>query len=60
MKIYFQDRAAKLKNSIEGYSCKRCPFYIKLHPCPFCTSTVVDCSNKGWWVDGELAEVFKL
>lgn len=60
MKIYFRNRAAKLKWRREGYSCRRCPFDSAYLRCPFGEATIVDCSNKGWWVDGESSEIFKL
>mgnify|MGYP003298143354 CR=1 FL=1 len=60
MKIYFQNRTAKLQHGIEGYSCKRCPFDNVYTRCPFGEAVIVDCYNKGWWVDGESSEIFKL
>ena len=59
MKIYFQNKAARLKLNSLIRSCKRCPFY-KVIPCPFGTSTMADCYGKGWWIDGESLDVFKI
>lgn len=60
MKIYFKNKAAKLKFSILNSTCFRCPFcYITIN-CPLRTSTIVDCDNKGWWVDGECIDIFKV
>lgn len=58
MKIYFQNRAAKLKLGSSERACSRCPF--KNTNCPWSTSTIIDCYHKGWWVDGESIDVFKL
>jgi hypothetical protein len=60
MKIYFRNKAARLKLSSLTPTCRRCPFYVVV-PCPFDTSsTVIDCYGKGWWVDGELLDIFKV
>lgn len=59
MKIYFQNKAARLKLSSSYPTCNRCPFY-EVIPCPFCTSTMADCYSKGWWVDGESLDIFKV
>lgn len=58
MKIYFRNRAAKLKNNIKSYSCVRCPFYDI--NCSLYSSTILDCNGHGSWVDGESSEIFKL
>ena len=58
MKIYFQNRTAKLKWS-DDYSCVRCPLHSKLF-CPYHTETILDCYGRGYWVDGESSDVFKL
>ena len=58
MKIYFKNRAAKLKKLNGGYSCNRCPFYDAV--CPIFSSTILDCDSRGWWIDGESSEIFKL
>jgi hypothetical protein len=57
MKIYFKNKAAKLKLSSLTPTCKRCPFVI---PCPFGTATILDCHGKGWWIDGETLDIFKV
>jgi hypothetical protein len=59
MKINFRNKAAKLKLSSSTATCKRCPFDVVV-PCPFETSTIVDCDGKGWWVDGESLDIFKV
>lgn len=59
MKIYYRNKTAKLTRSLEGYSCKRCPFHSILF-CPYSTSTIGDCEGRGWWVDGESSEIFNL
>ena len=59
MKIYFRDKVARLKLGILYATCNRCPFYLT-PPCPVRTSTIVDCDNKGWWVDGESLDIFKV
>lgn len=59
MKIYYRNKTAKLKLSVLYATCIKCPFYIGV-PCPFGTGTTIDCINKGWWVDGESTEIFKL
>jgi hypothetical protein len=59
MKIYYQNKAAKLQRNIEKYSCKKCPFCECL-PCPFYAPTDINCDGKGWWVDGELSDIFKV
>lgn len=61
MKIYFRNKAAKLKRYNHGNSCKRCPFFKILDNCPWHTSTpIVDCYGKGHWVDGESLDIFKV
>jgi hypothetical protein len=45
MKIYFQNKAVKLRHSILGLVCPECLFY-RIAPCPFGTSTILDCDNK--------------
>lgn len=60
MKIYYRNRTAKLKNSLKGYSCRRCPFFDTPSYCQWSTSTILDCEDKGWWVDGESIDIFKL
>lgn len=59
MKIYFQNKAAKLNFSSLFATCKRCPFN-KVGICPFGTPTTINCYGKGWWVDGELPDIFKI
>jgi hypothetical protein len=59
MKIYFRNKAAKLTLSSSAATCVRCPFY-KISRCPFCASTIVDCYDKGWWIDGESLDIFKV
>ena len=59
MKIYFKNKAAKLKLSSSYPACNRCPFYVSV-PCPFGTSTIADCSGKGWWIYGESLDIFKV
>lgn len=58
MKIYFKNKAARLKLSSLFVTCRRCPFNGDLCPCS--TATIVDCYCKGWWVDGESLDVFKV
>lgn len=58
MKIYYRNKVAKLKLGILYATCKKCPFYDV--SCPFDTLTTIDCKNKGWWIDGESLEIFKL
>ena len=58
MKISFRNKAAKLKLSSSAATCTRCPF-VSIS-CPFGTSTILDCYSKGWGVDGELLDVFKV
>lgn len=60
MKIYFRNKAARLKRRNEDYSCERCPFFKILDDCPWDTSTIVDCYCKGHWVDGESLDIFKI
>lgn len=59
MKINFRNKAAKLKRRNVVHTCKRCPFY-KYRRCPLYTSTIGDCDSKGWWVDGESLDIFKV
>lgn len=59
MKVNFRNKAARLNFSSSHLTCKRCPFY-EAKPCPFKTSIIVDCDNKGWWVDGESLDIFKV
>lgn len=59
MKINFRNKAARLKLSSLTPTCKRCPFNIGVS-CPFGTSTILDCYGKGWWIDGELSDIFKV
>lgn len=59
MKIYFQNKAARLKLNDLIPTCKRCPFF-GVNPCPFGTFTIIDCDCKGWWVDGESLDIFCL
>lgn len=59
MKIYFQNKAAKLKHNLFIIDCKRCPFLVGV-PCPFSTGTTIDCYSKGWWIDGESPDIFKV
>lgn len=58
MKIYFKNKAARLRLRSLFAACKSCPFVSVL--CPFGTSTIVDCYGKGWWIDGESLDVFKV
>ena len=58
MKIYFQNKAARLKLSSLVPTCKRCPFMSV--SCPFGTSTILNCYGKGWWIDGESLDIFKV
>lgn len=51
MKIYFQNKAAKLKFSSLFAAYKRCPFGAP---------TIINCHGKGWWVNGELPDIFKV
>jgi len=60
MKIYFRNKAAKLKLSSLTPTCKRCPFYNMPYPCPFYSSTILNCSGYGWWVDRESSDIFEL
>lgn len=59
MKIYFKNKAAKLKLGIFYATCGKCPFYVGVR-CPFDTSTIVDCNGKGWWIGGESVDIFEL
>ena len=59
MKINFRNKAAKLKLSSSAPTCEKCPFY-EARPCPFGTATIVDCYAKGWWINGELLDIFKV
>lgn len=59
MKINFRNKAAKLTLSNLLPTCKRCPFY-EVNPCPFGMSTIVDCYGKGWWIDGESVDIFRV
>ena len=59
MKINFRNKAAKLKLSSLAPACVRCPFY-EVNPCPFGTPTIVDCYGKGWWIDGESVDIFRV
>lgn len=61
MKIYFRNKAAKLKRYKLGNSCERCPFFkMRATNCPWSTLTVVDCYGKGHWVYGESLDIFRL
>jgi hypothetical protein len=60
MKINFRNKTARLKNLFEDYSCRKCPFHDSRVRCPWTTSTIVDCYSKGWWVDGESLDIFKV
>lgn len=59
MKIYYRNKAVKLKLHNLVPTCKNCLFYMGV-PCPFGTSTIVDCCGKGWWIDGEFIDIFTL
>lgn len=59
MKINFRNKAARLRFSDLIKTCSRCPFYVNVS-CPFETSTIVDCDGKGWWIDGESLDIFKV
>ena len=59
MKIYFKDKAAILKFSSLAATCQRCPFNM-VDCCPLNTATIVDCYGKGWWIDGESLDIFRL
>ena len=48
----------RLKLSSLAPTCLRCPFMNV--SCPFHTSTSLDCYGKGWWIDGELLDIFRL
>ena len=58
MKINFRNKAARLKLSSLIPTCLRCPFVSV--SCPFGTSTMADCYGKGWWIDGESLDIFKI
>jgi hypothetical protein len=60
MKIYFRNKAARLKRHNHGNSCGRCPFFRPIILCPWNTSATVDCYGKGHWVDGEFIDIFKV
>lgn len=60
MKINFRNEAARLQYHSDGYSCKRCPFFRIINTCPRNTSTIVDCYDKGYWVNGESPDIFKV
>lgn len=60
MKIYLRNKSARLKYRYDSYSCKRCPFFKIPGCCPWGTSTSVDCHDKGYWVDGEYIDIFKV
>ena len=61
MKIYLRNKAAKLKYHNASYSCERCPFFKMPDCCPWGgTSTIIDCNDKGYWVDGECIDIFKV
>ena len=60
MKIYFRNKAARLKLHNVVPTCKRCSFCGCAAGCPFYTSTNVDCCGKGHWIDGELSDIFKI
>ena len=59
MKIYFRNKAAKLKFGDLGLTCQKCPFY-EITPCPFETFIIVDCADKGFWIGGESLDIFRL
>ena len=59
MKIYFRNKAARLKSPNGYYTCARCPFH-EYGCCAFHTSINADCDNKGWWIDGESLDIFKV
>lgn len=59
MKIYFQNKAAKLKLGILYATCERCPFKAGIL-CSFGFPTTINCQDKGWWVDGESPDIFKV
>lgn len=59
MKICFRNKAARLKLSSSYTSCNRCPFHMYNY-CPVHSSLNVDCDSKGWWIDGESLDVFKV
>ena len=60
MKIYLRNKSARLKYRNKSYSCKRCPFFKISGRCPWGTLTSVDCHDKGYWVDGEYIDIFRL
>lgn len=59
MKIYFQNKAVKLSHSILGLVCPECLFY-RISPCPFGTSTILDCDSKGGWINEASVDIFTL
>lgn len=59
MKVYFQNKAARLKLHNIIPTCISCLFYTGV-PCPFGTSTILDCHGKGWWIDGESLDIFQV
>lgn len=59
MKIYYRNKAVKLKLHNLVPTCKNCLFYMGVH-CPFGKSTIIDCGGKGWWVDEKSSDIFKL
>ena len=59
MKINFRNKAAKLQRNIEECSCKKCPF-CECIPCPFYTPTDINCDDKGWRIEGESLDIFKI
>lgn len=60
MKIYFRNKAARLTRNKNLLTCKRCPFSITDSTCPYGTWTIVDCNCKGWWIEGESSDIFKV
>lgn len=59
MKINFRNKAARLKLSSSYAKCTRCPFNVGVY-CPFCKKSIIDCYGKGWWIDGESLDIFKV
>lgn len=59
MKINFRNRAARLKLSSSNPTCRMCPFHECI-PCPFYTFTDINCDGKGWWIDGEALDIFRV
>jgi hypothetical protein len=59
MKVYFRNKAARLKQIDLNPTCRKCLFYENIH-CRYETSEPLDCDGKGYWVPGESLDIFKL